>query len=101
MFEENLSFRDALILAQQLGFAETDPTLDVEGYDAVHKWSFLLTHAYGIIKPYYDLVFNGIQHIQTYDALVATERNYSIKLVAQAKKLGNGKIAAFVLPQFV
>src|SRR5580765_8774125 len=46
MIEEKFPFKDALLLAQQLGFAEKDPTLDVEGYDAVHKWSFLLTHAY-------------------------------------------------------
>jgi homoserine dehydrogenase len=47
------------------------------------------------------LVFNGIQHIHASDALVATEKHYDIKLVAQAKKLENGKVAAFVLPQFI
>lgn len=101
MFEENLSFRDALILAQQLGFAETDPTLDVEGYDAVNKWAFLLTHAYGIVEHPDNIVFNGIQNIQAGDANVAREKHYDIKLVAQAKKLQNGKVAAFVLPQFI
>lgn len=101
MFEENLSFRDALILAQQLGFAESDPTLDVEGYDAVNKWAFLLTHAYGIIEHPDNIVFNGIQNVQAGDANVAREKHYDIKLVAQAKKLQNGKVAAFVLPQFI
>jgi homoserine dehydrogenase len=101
MFEENLSFRDALILAQQLGFAESDPTLDVEGYDAVNKWAFLLTHAYGIVEHPDNIVFNGIQSIQAGDANVAREKHYDIKLVAQAKKLQNGKVAAFVLPQFI
>ena len=101
MFEDKLGFHEALLLAQQLGFAESDPKLDVEGFDAVNKWTFLLTHAYGIIEHPKNIIFNGIQNIQLSDALVAKEKNYDIKLVAQAKKLINGKVAAFVLPQFV
>src|SRR5580698_3626119 len=101
MFEEKLEFRDALLLAQQLGFAESDPSLDVDGYDAANKWTFLLTHAYGIVEDTSNLVFNGIRQIQAGDAEVAREKHYDIKLVAQAKKLVNGKIAAFVLPQFI
>ena len=101
MFEDKLDFQDALLLAQQLGFAESDPSLDVEGYDAANKWTFLLTHAYGIIEETRNLVFNGIQNIQAGDAVVAREKHYDIKLVAQAKKLETGKIAAFVLPQFI
>ena len=101
MFEEKLSFQDALLLAQQLGFAESDPSLDVEGYDAANKWTFLLTHAYGIVEKTENLVFSGIDHIQAGDAEVAREKHYDIKLVAQAKKLANGKVAAFVMPQFI
>lgn len=101
MFEEGLDFKQALILAQQLGFAESNPKLDVEGFDAVNKWTFLLTHAYGIVEAPENILFNGIQNIQAGDARVAKEKNHQIKLVAQAKKLQNGKVAAFVLPQFV
>jgi len=101
MFEEKLGFQQALLLAQQLGFAESDPSLDVEGYDAANKWTFLLTHAYGIIVKTNELVFTGIQHVQAGDADVAREKHFDIKLVAQAKKLANGKVAAFVLPQFI
>ncbi len=101
MFEENLDFKQALLMAQQLGFAESNPKLDVEGYDAVNKWTFLLTHAYGIIEKPEDILFTGIQNINAGDAIVAREKNQQIKLVAQAKKLQNGKVAAFVLPQFV
>jgi len=101
IFEEQLEFKEALLLAQQLGFAESDPSLDVEGYDAVNKWSILLTHAYGIIEKIENIIFTGIQNIQLSDALVAKEKKYSIKLVADAKKLQNGKVAAYVLPQFV
>jgi homoserine dehydrogenase len=101
MFEEKLDFQQALLLAQQLGFAESDPSLDVEGWDAVNKWTFLLTHAYGIVEQPDNIVFNGIQNIQGSDAAVAAEKHFDIKLVAQAKKLQNGKVAAFVLPQFI
>ena len=101
MFEDKLDFKSALILAQQLGFAESNPVLDVEGYDAVNKWSFLLTHAYGILVHPDKILFTGIQNINISDAIVAKEKHYDIKLVAQAKKLLNGKVAAFVLPQFI
>lgn len=101
MFDESLDFKQALILAQQLGFAESDPKLDVEGYDAVNKWTFLLTHAYGIIEAPEKILFNGIQNIDGGDAAVARSRNQQIRLVAQAQKLQNGKVAAFVLPQFI
>ena len=101
MFEDKLDFQQALLLAQQLGFAESDPSLDVEGWDALNKWTFLLTHAYGIVEYPEHIVSNGIQNIQLSDAAVAAEKRFDIKLVAQAKKLQNGKVAAFVLPQFI
>jgi homoserine dehydrogenase len=101
MFEDKLDFKQSLLLAQQLGFAESDPSLDVEGIDAVNKWCLMLLHAYGIISNPRDIIFNGIQNIQGSDAVVASEKHFEIKLVGQAKKLLNGKVAAFVLPQFV
>ena len=101
IFEEGLDFKQALVLAQQLGFAESNPKLDVEGYDAVNKWTFLLTHAYGIIEQPENILFNGIQNVHSDDATVAKEKGQAIKLVAQAQKLKNGGVAAFVLPQFV
>ncbi len=101
MFEEKLDFKAALLLAQQRGFAEADPTLDIEGYDAVNKWTLLLNHAYGIVTHPQNILFTGIQSVLGSDAAVAREKNYDIKLVAQAKKLRSGKVAAFVLPQFV
>jgi len=101
MFEDKLDFQSALLLAQQLGFAESDPKLDVEGFDAVNKWAFLLTHAYGIIEHPDNLLFTGIQNIHAMDAKVAAEKGQQIKLVAQAQKLSNGKVASFVIPQFI
>ncbi|MBL0269801.1 MAG: homoserine dehydrogenase [Chitinophagaceae bacterium] len=101
IFEEGLDFKQALLLAQQAGFAESNPKLDVEGYDAVNKWTFLLTHAYGITSGPDEILFNGIQNIHATDATVASGKKQEIKLVAQAQKLQNGKVAAFVLPQFI
>lgn len=101
IFEDKLPFKDALLLAQQLGFAESNPTLDVEGYDALNKWSFLLTHAYGILPGKERLVFTGIQNVNELDAGVAAKKDCVIRLTAFAKKLNNGKVAAFVLPKFV
>ena len=101
IFDDYLTFKNALLQAQQLGFAESNPIPDVEGYDAVNKWSIILAHAYGIIVHPDNIVFTGIQNIQLSDAVVAKEKHFVIKLVAQAQKQSSGKVAAFVLPQFV
>lgn len=101
MFEENLDFKAALLLAQQLGFAESNPKLDVEGFDAANKSVELLLHAYGIVAKTNDILFNGIQNIVGSDATVASKNKQVIKLVSQSKKLTNGKIAHLVLPQFI
>jgi homoserine dehydrogenase len=101
IFEDKLEFNTALKLAQELGFAESNPKLDIEGFDAVNKWTFLLTHAYGIVESSDNILFNGIQNIQLSDAQLAREKNNEIKLIAQAKKLSDGKVAALVLPQFI
>ena len=90
-----------LLSATLKGFAESNPVLDVEGFDALNKWTFLLTHAYGILPEKNKLAFSGIQNITDEDARQAAKKDCVIKLVAYAKKLKNGKVAAFVLPQFV
>ncbi len=99
--EEKKPFDIALAEAQAAGFAETDPTLDIEGIDAVNKLSILLAHAYGAITHPLSLIHTGISNLNEADAVFAREKGYEIKLTAQARKLPDGKIAAFVLPQFV
>ena len=101
ILEEHLEFKAALTMAQQLGFAESDPKLDIGGFDAANKLSILLAHSFGVITKPTGFIFNGIENISLPDATVAKEKKNSIKLVATAKKLENGKLAAFVLPQFV
>ena len=99
--EEGLGFDEALYEAQVAGFAESDPSLDVNGIDAVNKLSILLAHAYGIVEHPRSLTHSGILHLHEADATWAAEKGYAIKLVAQAHKLASGKVAAFVLPQAV
>ena len=100
IFNENLSFDKALRQAQDLGYAETDPSLDVEGFDAKYKLCIILTHAFGLfVEP--ESVFNfGIQNISDFDIKIANERGYKIKLAAKARKVDN-KVVAMVIPQFV
>lgn len=101
MCEEEICFDDTLKLAQVAGFAETNPALDVEGYDALYKWILLLNHAYGVVAAPDEVIFSGITNIIDADIHFAAENNFEIKLVAHAKKLHNGKVVAYILPQFV
>ena len=100
-FNENLDYDSALRQAQDLGFAETDPTSDVGGFDAKYKLVIAAAHAYGIVvKP--DDVFNfGIQNLSAYDLQYAREKNLKIKLVPVAKELDDRHVTLFVLPKFV
>jgi len=101
ILSEGISYKEALDQAQTLGFAESDPTLDVEGFDAANKLTILLAHAYGIVTEQKQLLRKGITQLHNDDAAFAAEKNYKIKLTTHASNLANGKIAAFVLPQFV
>ena len=101
IFNEQLDFDKALLLAQQSGFAESNPTLDIGGFDAANKLCILLAHSFGVVAKANDFIFTGIENISLQDANVAKGKKYQIKLVANAQKLKNGKLAAFVLPQFV
>jgi homoserine dehydrogenase len=100
VFEENKSYADALARAQELGFAESDPRLDVQGYDPKYKLVIAIAHTFGIfVKP--ESVANiGIDRISDLDLKFARENNYGIKLVARAFKK-NGRVFGFVAPQFV
>jgi len=101
IFQENLDYATALQQAQEAGFAETDPTADVSGLDALNKLCLLITHAYGIfLKP--DEIFNyGIGSLSRHDIQFAKEKGLKIKLIAQACKLTDDTITAFVMPRFV
>jgi len=95
--KQGLTYDKALTEAQNLGYAETDPTLDVDGFDAKYKLIILLKHAFGIsVKP--DEVFNcGIRHILPEHVAFADELNYKLKLFSFAQKF-EGKVFGFVAP---
>ncbi len=100
VFEERKSYSDALKKAQELGFAESDPSLDVNGFDAKYKLVIAITHTFGVfVKP--DQVINiGIDRISDIDLKFARDNQYGIKLVARAFKIAN-RVYGFVAPQFV
>lgn len=100
IFAEGLEYREALEEAQELGFAETDPSLDVEGLDAAYKLSVLCTHAFGYRIPPESILRRGITGIGTQELRFAREKGYKIKLIARAEKRG-GELFASVLPTFV
>jgi homoserine dehydrogenase len=100
VFEEKKSYADALLKAQELGFAETDPALDVEGYDAKFKLVIAIAHTFGVFVKPADIINIGINKISATDLKYAKENNLSIKLVARSFKQGD-KVFAFVAPQFI
>ncbi|WP_345947881.1 homoserine dehydrogenase [Mucilaginibacter sp. PAMB04274] len=100
-FIENLDYDTALKQAQDLGFAETDPTMDVGGYDAKFKLVIAAAHAYGIVVKPEEVLNIGIQNLSAYDLQYAREKKLKIKLVPVAKELDDKHVALFVLPKFV
>jgi len=98
MEEENMDYEKALKLAQKLGYAEADPTADVEGFDALAKIVILSNVLLGgSIKPT-DAQREGITSISKEDVLTAKEEGYRYKLIASTRK-ENGQIIAGVSPQ--
>ena len=101
IFNENLEYGVALKQAQDLGFAESNPILDVGGYDPKFKLAIATAHAYGLfIDP--DKILNvGIQNLSEHDIKYAREKNFRIKLVPTARKISTKQIITYVLPKFV
>lgn len=89
MIQENQDFNTALKQAQKLGYAEADPSLDINGGDAGHKLLILASLAYGIDAKPKDIIIEGIESISPDDIDFANEFDYSIKLLGIAKKEGN------------
>jgi homoserine dehydrogenase len=106
MSTRGLDFAVALKKAQELGYAEADPTLDIEGCDAAHKLALLIRLAWGVEYPYTDLPVRGITGIKPADIHYAREFGYRIKLLGHARLVGpslreGGCIEAEVCPTLV
>ncbi|MEW6162979.1 MAG: homoserine dehydrogenase [Nitrospirota bacterium] len=97
MTEENVEFSEALKEAQDLGYAEADPTLDIEGIDSAHKLAILASLSYGISISYKDIYTEGISKISPQDIGFASELGYKVKLLAIAKE-SNSEIELRVHP---
>jgi len=100
VFEERKSYIEALKAAQDLGFAESDPSLDVEGYDPKFKLAITIAHTFGVFIRPENIINVGIQKISAIDLKYARENNLTIKLVARAYKM-DGNIFGFVAPQYI
>jgi homoserine dehydrogenase len=101
VYNEGLDYDTALKQAQDLGFAETDPTMDVGGFDAKYKLIIAVAHAYGVIVKAEQVLNIGIQNLSPYELQYAKEKGIKIKLVPVAKELDDQHVAMFVMPKFV
>lgn len=99
MLQENKGYDIVLKDAQKLGYAESDPYLDVSGYDAKYKLAILTAHAFGKIIDPEEIFTYGIDTISDYELQYAKEKGLKIKLFASSKII-NGKLATWVMPQF-
>jgi len=90
MREKGLSFEVALKQAQELGYAEADPTFDIQGIDAAHKCSIMASIAFGIPMPFSKAYVEGITQLQAVDIEFAKQLGYRIKLLGIAKKTLHG-----------
>ncbi|MBQ6267960.1 MAG: homoserine dehydrogenase [Clostridia bacterium] len=101
MIEKGMTFDEALLLAQRNGYAERDPSADVDGFDACRKICILAALCFG--KHVYpdEVHTEGIRGIQLADVDYARAWGGVIKLIARAKRLAPDKIAALVSPAFV
>lgn len=89
MTNENRDFKQCLEEAQTLGYAESNPTLDISGMDSAHKLVIIASIAYGIKALPEDILVEGISDINQDDIFFANEFGYTIKLLAIAKKIDN------------
>lgn len=101
IFNENLEYGVALKQAQDLGFAESNPILDVGGYDPKFKLAIATAHAYGLFIDPNKILNVGIQNLSEHDIKYAREKNFKIKLVPTARKISTKQIITYVLPKFV
>ncbi len=98
---EKLSYAEALKQAQEKGFAESDPTNDVEGFDAKFKAVILALHAFGVIIKSEDVLNLGITTLHDNDIKYASEKGYKIKLTPIIQRLEDDKVSVFVAPRFI
>ncbi len=101
MFRDRLDFAVALKQAQDLGFAELDPSSDVDGLDAKYKLILLTAHSHGVVASPETILHFGIRHLRTADIEFARQQGLKIKLLPVCKRTGTNKLALYVMPGLV
>ena len=101
MEKDGISFDNALQRAQDLGFAEADPTFDIEGYDAAHKLSILSSMCFGHEIDFDNVKIQGIKAIELDDIRAASDYGYAIRLLGIAKKNKDSRISQVVRPSLL
>ena len=101
MIEDGMAFADALALAQRKGYAEKDPTADIEGHDACRKVCILASLAFGKHVYPNQVETEGIKNITLEDVAYAASAGGVIKLLGQIRQIDEDRIAAFVSPAIV
>ena len=100
MTSKGVNFAPALAEAQEKGYAEADPTLDIDGFDTAHKLVLLIRLAWGVDYPYTKMPIEGIRNLDKMDIDFAREFGYRIKLLGRAR-MRDGKLEAGVFPTLV
>ena len=101
MHNQGIDYNVALNEAREKGFAESDPTLDVDGWDAKYKLCIITGHAYGMFLDPGEVFHYGISNISKFDIQYAKEKGLKIKLVPFVGKTSENTITSFVLPRFI
>ncbi len=101
MSQRGESFGAALSEAQRLGYAEADPTFDIDGWDALHKVSLLASLAYGCHVDFRSLHVEGIRGVSALDIAMADELGFVVKLLGVVSQDADGRIFAAVYPALV
>lgn len=102
MIDHGTNYKNALADAQESGFAESDPTLDVEGIDAAYKLSIIALHAFGKKVNAAEIIRKGITSLDAFDFQYAKEKKSVIKLIAKCHTNNEGTLKALtVIPTFV
>lgn len=98
---EDRTYGEALKKAQDLGFAESDPIMDVGGFDPKFKLVILAAHAYGLFLSPDEVLNIGIQHFNEQDQEFAKARGWKIKLVPEVRQISDSEVTLYVVPRFV
>lgn len=101
IFNENMSYQDALQLARDLGFVESNPSLDIDGWDSLFKLIIITVHAFGLYVAPENIFTYGISAMTDHDIRFANEKDRRVKLVAHVEKSPDNRLMMCVMPQLI